>query len=107
MNDFLRFADKLYANCPYYVPDLRMDIRETFDPRKNTGLEFSEIQPFIAYDAERNPVGRIAGIINHHANEKMFRVRCSTRWKSGAENAAWTAYRARWEFSTSIRRACW
>lgn len=70
MNDFLRFADKLYANCPYYVPDLRMDICETFDPRKNTGLEFSEIQPFIAYDAEGNPVGRIAGIINHHANEK-------------------------------------
>lgn len=70
MNDFLRFADKLYANCPYYVPDLRMDIRETFDPRKNTGLEFSEIQPFIAYDGEGNPVGRIAGIINHHANEK-------------------------------------
>ena len=47
-----------------------MDIRETFDPRKNPGLEFSDIQPFIAYDKGGNVVGRIAGIINCRANEK-------------------------------------
>lgn len=70
MNDFIRFAEKLYAGCPYYVPDLEMDVHETFDPRKNAGLEFSDIQPFIAYDTNGNVVGRIAGIINHRANEK-------------------------------------
>lgn len=48
MDDFVRFTNWLYADCPYYVPDLEMDIRNTFDPRKNAGLEFSEIQPFIA-----------------------------------------------------------
>lgn len=70
MNDFVTLADKLYAECPYYVPDLRMDVRATFQPSKNAGLEFSNIQAFIAYDPKGKPVGRIAGIINHHANEK-------------------------------------
>lgn len=70
MDDFVKFAGRLYADCQYYVPDLEMDVRETFDPEKNVGLEFSDIQPFIAYDKEGKPVGRIAGIINHRANEK-------------------------------------
>lgn len=70
MNDFVKFAGWLYAGCQYYVPDLEMDIRDTFDSRKNAGLEFSDIQPFIAYNEEGKVVGRIAGIINHRANEK-------------------------------------
>lgn len=70
MDDFVRLTERLYAGCPYYVPDMDTDIRDTFDPRKNAGLDFSEIQPFIAYDENRNVVGRIAGIVNHRANEK-------------------------------------
>ena len=70
MDDFVKIAERLYADCPYYVPDLRMDIRDTFNPQKNAGLEFTDIQPFIAYDKKGRPVGRIAGIINHKANQK-------------------------------------
>ncbi len=70
MNDFIQLPHRLYANCPQYVPDLDSDIRETFDPRKNAGLEYSVIQPFVAYDEKGECVGRIAGIINHRANEK-------------------------------------
>ncbi|MCD7925867.1 MAG: N-acetyltransferase [Bacteroides sp.] len=70
MRDFVKFASQLYAGCQYYVPDLDMDIINTFNPGKNVGLEYSDIQPFIAYDAEGKPVGRIAGIINHRANAK-------------------------------------
>lgn len=70
INDFVNFTSELYAGCPYYVPDLDIDIRDTFDKRKNTGLESAEIQPFIAYDQEGKVVGRIAGIINRNANEK-------------------------------------
>lgn len=70
MDDFVRFAGKLYAGCKFYIPDLDMDIRDTFDPCKNAGLEFSEIQPFIAYDENGETIGRIAGIINYRANEK-------------------------------------
>ncbi len=70
MNDFVRLTERLYAGSPYYVPDMESDIRETFDPRVNAGLEFSDVCPFIAYDGRGNAVGRIAGIINHRANEK-------------------------------------
>jgi len=69
MNDFLELVNRLYADCPYYVPDLEMDVRETFHP-ENAGLECCDIQPFIAYDEKGNTVGRIASIINHRANEK-------------------------------------
>lgn len=67
MKDFVQLTRKLYAGNPYYVPDLESDIYNTFDPTKNTGLEFTDIQPFIAYDEQGNAVGRIAGIINHRA----------------------------------------
>ena len=70
MNDFVRLTDMLYADSPYYVPDLEMDTRDAFNPAKNMGLEYSIIQPFVAYDESDKPVGRIAGIINSHANQK-------------------------------------
>lgn len=70
MNDFVKLAEKLYMDCPYYVPDLEMDVRDTFNPQKNAGLEFTDIQPFIAYNNKEEPVGRIAGIINRKANQK-------------------------------------
>ena len=70
LDDFIQFPNKLYADCPYYVPDLEMDIRNMFKPTKNAGLEFSDIQAFIAFNAQGKLMGRIAGIINHHANEK-------------------------------------
>ncbi len=69
MNDFIRIVYRIYKDCPQYVPDLESDIREFFDAKSNPGLEFSDVQAWVAYrDAE--PVGRIVGIINHHANEK-------------------------------------
>ncbi len=69
MKDFVRFPSVLYAKSEQYVPDLEMDIRNSFNPRKNAGLEFSDIQPFIAY-RDGEVVGRIAGIVNRHANER-------------------------------------
>ena len=63
MDDFVGLTERLYAGSPYYVPDMETDIRETFDPRKNAGLDFSDIQPFIAYDEHGNAVGRIVGIV--------------------------------------------
>lgn len=70
MDDFVQFAHRLYRGCKYYVPDLDSDIREAFDQKKNFCLKFSDIQPFVAYDEEGTPVGRVAGIINHRANKK-------------------------------------
>ena len=70
LDDFIQFPNELYANCPYYVPDLDMDIRNIFNPKKNAGLEFTDIQAFIASNDQGKLVGRIAGFINHRANEK-------------------------------------
>lgn len=70
MNDFVQLPHRLYKDCPQYVPDMDMDVRETFDARKNAGLEYSDIQAFVAYDENGKCVGRIAGIINRKANEK-------------------------------------
>ena len=75
MNDFIALPRKIYAGNSCYVPDLDIDVRNTFDPMKNAGLEHSDIVPFVAYDVEGNVVGRIAGIINHKANEK-WQTRC-------------------------------
>ena len=79
MDDFVGLTERLYAGSPYYVPDMETDIRETFDPRKNAGLDFSDIQPFIAYDEHGNAVGRIVGIINHRANKKWHTSSLTTR----------------------------
>ena len=70
LNDFIQFPKKLYAKCPYYVTDLDRDIRNMFNPKKNAGLDFSEIQAFIAHDKLGKVKGRIVGIINHRANRK-------------------------------------
>ena len=69
MDDFVHFTRGHYAHCKQYVPDLEREVRDMFNPKRNAGLEFTDIQPFVAY-RDVKPVGRIAGIINHHANQK-------------------------------------
>lgn len=69
MEDFIRLPYLIYQDCQQYVPDLKSDIRDLFDQRKNPAYSFSEIQPFVAYSNEVC-VGRIVGIINRKANEK-------------------------------------
>lgn len=70
MKDFVEFSEMLYKDCPYYVPELKKEVYDIFNPQKNPALEFTDIQAFIAYDEERNTIGRIIGLINHQANLK-------------------------------------
>lgn len=70
MDDFIGLPRRIYAESNYYVPDLDSDVRDMFNPKKNPGLDFSTIQPFVAYDESGTPVGRVAAIINRRANEK-------------------------------------
>lgn len=69
MDDFVRLPRLIYQDVPQYVPDMEADIRGLFNRTTNPGLDFSNVQPFVAY---RNdvPIGRIVGIVNRKANEK-------------------------------------
>lgn len=67
MDDFVHFPKTLYKGVEQYVPDMDSDIRNTFKPKKNKSLAFTDIQAFVAYK-DGEVVGRIAGIINHKAN---------------------------------------
>lgn len=66
---FIDFTNELYKDNAYFVPDLAMDLRNTFDPKKNAGFEFCDVQLFLAYK-DGKVAGRVAAIINRKANAK-------------------------------------
>ena len=63
---FSRFGNALYADNPYYVPDMENDIMNKI--ARNNDSE-GETIPFLAFRGDQ-VVGRILGIINHKANRK-------------------------------------
>ncbi len=69
LKKFIRFNYELYKDNPYSVPDLYEDMLGTFNPKKNAAFEFCEAEYFLAYRDDKL-VGRVAAIINRHANEK-------------------------------------
>ena len=69
MDDFIHVVDGIYRDCHQYVPEFESSIRDLFNLRTNSGLEFSDLQTFVAYRGE-TAVGRIVGIINRRANRK-------------------------------------
>ncbi len=68
LKEFVEFNIKLYEDCPYHVPGLISDEIMTLSKDKNPAFEFCEAKYFLAY-RQGVVVGRIAGIINHKANE--------------------------------------
>ena len=76
---FVQFGIELYEGNPYYCPPIFFDEVNTFDPESNPALEVCN---FILYMAYRNGkiVGRIAGIINHRANEAWGVKKCRFGW---------------------------
>lgn len=69
LKQFVRFGNDFYKDCEYFCPQLIADELDVFDPKKNPAHEVCEHILFMAY-RDKKPVGRIAGIINHVANEK-------------------------------------
>ncbi len=66
---FVKFANKLYKNNKYYVPDLIQDEMNTLRKDKNPAYEFCDSVFFLAYD-DNKVVGRIGVLINNRSNEK-------------------------------------
>lgn len=69
LEKFINFPLDLYSGNRQYVPEMASDVRDSFNPEKNHGLKFTEVQAFIA-EKDGEVVGRIAGIINSRANKK-------------------------------------
>ena len=69
MHDFIHVVDTIYKDCPQYVPDFESSVSDLFNLRTNSGLEFSDLQTFVAY-RDGAVAGRIVGIINRKANKK-------------------------------------
>lgn len=72
LNDFVRLPRMMYRDVPQYVPDLERDVAGLLNKKDNPGLEFSDIQFFVAYHSDV-PIGRIAGLVNRKANERWQR----------------------------------
>ena len=76
---FIRFNYELYKGNPYSVPDLYDDMLNTFNKQKNAAFEFCEADYFLAY-RDNKPVGRVAAIINHKANQTWGRKDVRFGW---------------------------
>ncbi|GHT64113.1 hypothetical protein FACS189451_11490 [Bacteroidia bacterium] len=68
LRKFVKFNIQLYKDNPYHVPGLVGDEMMTLSRKKNPAFDFCESVYFLAY-RDAKIVGRIAGIINHRANE--------------------------------------
>lgn len=66
---FIDFQYSLYKGNQFWCPPMYMDERKTLSRQKNPAFDFCEAEYWIAY-RDGKPVGRIAGIINHKANER-------------------------------------
>lgn len=65
---FANFPLELYKGCPYYVPSMRSEEINFFDPKKNFNLNYNDVKGFICFK-DGKMAGRIAGIINYRYND--------------------------------------
>lgn len=72
IEQFIDFRNALYKDDPCAVPYLFMDEKDTLSKEKNPAFQFCEAEYYMAYK-DGKPVGRIAAIINHKANERWQR----------------------------------
>jgi GNAT superfamily N-acetyltransferase len=69
LKKFVSFQYELYRNNTFWVPPLRSDELVSLRKDKNPAFDFCEAKYWLAYK-DGKIVGRIAGIINKHYNQK-------------------------------------
>ncbi len=69
LKQFVLFGIRLYSNHPYAAPPLLMDDMTVLSKEKNPSFSVCEARYFMAFKGDKM-VGRVAGIINHRANER-------------------------------------
>lgn len=75
--DFIRFPQTLYKDVPQYVPALEAEEWNTLT--QHPALKFCDLRMWMAYKGDQ-PVGRIAGIINHRYNRYYQKRRIRFGW---------------------------
>ena len=79
LRQFVNFPERLYKDNPYYVPKLVFDQMDTLDQEKGAAQEFCDSVLYMAYKAGE-PVGRVAAIVNHKANEQWHHKEVRFGW---------------------------
>lgn len=69
LKKFVEFPFGIYKGNDCWVPPLIFDEMEIFNKKKNPAFDTADTRMFIAY-RDNKPVGRIAAILSHAANEK-------------------------------------
>ena len=64
LNSFIDYPYTLYKDDPNWVPPLRIERREFFNPKKNPYFSHSEVAYFLAYRE-----GRIVGRVTAHEDQ--------------------------------------
>jgi GNAT superfamily N-acetyltransferase len=65
---FLTLPKRVYRDDPHWIPPLMMERKAFLNPRKNPFFQHAKVQLFLAQHG-REPVGRIAAIINDAHND--------------------------------------
>ena len=79
LKEFVQFRYDMYRDCPWAVPFLYSDEMKTLRKDKNAAFECCEADYFMAF-RDGKPVGRVAAIINHRANERWQRKQVRFGW---------------------------
>lgn len=86
LKKFVNFANDLYKDSPYYVPELFDDAMNTLRKDRNAAFDHCDADYFLAY-RDGKLVGRIAAIVNNAANEKWGQKAARFGWVDFVDDA--------------------
>ncbi len=66
---FLIFPWQVYQKYPYWIPPLLSEVSFCLDEKKNPFYQHAQRKLFLAYDNQKEVVGRIVGIIDENNNQ--------------------------------------
>ena len=72
VEDFRQLPYRIYQNDPYWIPYVRQEVEQVFDPDKNPFFSHGEVARWLLRDSKKNVVGRVAAFINQR-NAYTFR----------------------------------
>lgn len=76
--DFYQFQNRLYRDCPVYVPSLDFDQKKSLS--KSPCLDYCSQKLLLAYDSSGKLAGRCCAIINPRYNERYGTRRMRFGW---------------------------